>query len=168
MMSRDQTPQLPLGGFSILSTLSQSLSFHSSLKSFISSRAPDVASRLSDQAPCGERASPSRIVRARILNRNVAVVSSHPMCEDILKVGSGGHQNSVETAEWGQTISSNTFVVRLAYLQLMFDFFLLPNILLIDQPDHYSKQKSWDKQLSLLLADTSRTSRGITNNHFNA
>lgn len=168
MMSGDQTPQLPLGDFSILSTLSQSLSFHSSPESFISSQGRDAASRLSDQVLREEGASPSRIVRARILNRNVAVVSSHQMCEDILKVGSGEHQNSVAAAVRGQMITPDTFAVRPAYLQLMSDFFPPPNILLMDQPDHHSKRKLWDEQLSSLPADTSGTIREIANDHFNA
>ncbi|KAG9237304.1 cytochrome P450 [Amylocarpus encephaloides] len=156
-MSGDQTPQLPLGDFSLLSTLSQSLSFHSSPESFISSRAPR------EEGP-----SPSRIARARILNRNVAVVSSHQICEDILKVGSGEHQNSVTAAQRGQTVSPDTFASRPAYLQLMSDFFPSPNILLVDQPDHLSKRKSWDEQLSSFPADSSRTIRGIANDHFSA
>ena len=166
MMSGDQTPQLPLGNFSILSTLSQSLSFHSSPESFISSRARDAALLLSDQAPRQEGASPSRIVRARILNRNVAVVSSHQICEDVLKVGNGERQNSVTAAIQGQTIGPDTFAVRPAYLQLMSDFFPPPNILLIDQPDHYSKRKSWEEQLSSLPVDNSQTVHAIANDHF--
>ncbi|KAG9241426.1 cytochrome P450 [Calycina marina] len=165
-MATDQTPQLPHGGFSILSTLSQSLSFHSSPESFISSRARDAALRLSDQAPREEGASPPRIVRARILNRNVAVVSSYQICEDVLKVGSGERQNSVTAAIPGQTIGPNTFAVQSAYLQLMSDFFPPPNILLIDQPDHHSKRHSWEEQLSFLLADTCQTIHTITNDHF--
>ncbi|KAG9239921.1 cytochrome P450, partial [Calycina marina] len=160
MMSGDQTPQLPLGGFSTLSTLSQSLSFHSSPESFISSRARDAAPGLSGEA------SPSWIVRARILNRDVAVVSSHQICEDVLKVGSGERQNSVTAAIPGQTISPDTFAVRPAYLQLMSDFFPPPNILLIDQPHHQSKRKIWEEQLSCLLADTSQEIRTIANDHF--
>lgn len=168
MMSGGQTPRLPLGDFSILSTLSQSLSFHSSPELFIASRARDAASRLSDQAPREGGASSSWIVRARILNRNVAVVSSHQICQDVLKVGSGEHQNSVTAAIQGQTIGPDTFAVRPAYLQLMSDFFPPPNILLIDQPDHHSKRKSWEEQLSSLPTDTSKTIRDIANDHFSS
>lgn len=166
MMSGDQTPQLPPGDFSLLSTLSQSLSFHSSPESFISSRARDAASRLSGQVPQEEGALPSRIVRARVLNRNVAIVSSHQICEDVLKVANGERQNSVTAAIQGQTIGQDTFAVRPAYLQLMSDFFPTPNILLIDQPSHRSKRESWEEQLLFLPGDTSQTIHAIANNHF--
>ena len=166
MMTGDQTPQLPPGNFSILSTLSQSLSFHSSPESFVSSRAQDAASRLANEDPRVKGASPMCIVRAKILNRNVAIVSSHQICEDVLKVGDGERQQSVTAAIQGQTVGPGTFAVRPAYFQLMSDFFPPPNILLIDQPNHCSKRKSWEEQLSSIVADTSPKIHAIANDHF--
>ena len=165
-MSENQVPQLPSGDFSILSTLSQSLAFHSSPESFISSRAQAAASRRAEQAANEEVASPSKIIRARILGRNVAVVSSHQICEDILKAGSGEHQSSVTATNKDQTISETTFTARSAYFQLMSDFFPAPNILLLDKPEHHSKRKSWEDQLSCLPADTSQTIRQMADDHF--
>lgn len=164
-MSRDQTPQLPRGDFSALSTLSQSLSFHSSPESFISSRAQHAIP--SDQARGEEWGSSMPwIFRARILNRNVAVISSHQFCKDVLKVGSEDHQDSIVAAERGKTLGPATFAVRPAYLQLMSDFFPAPNLLLMDRPDHDAKRKLWDEQLSSLPADTSATIHGIAQDHF--
>lgn len=166
MMSGSQTPQLPVGDSSILSTFSQSFSFHSSPESFISSRVQNEATRLSDQDPREGESSPSWIVRARILKRNVAVVSSYRICKDVLKVASGEQQNSVKAAIQGQSICPDTFAVQPAYLQLMSDFFPPPNILLIDQPEHHYKRKLWEEQLSSLPADASQTIRDIAGNHF--
>lgn len=166
-MFKDQAPQLPPGDFSALSTLSQSLSFHSSPESFISSRTRHAASRASDHAQDeGEASSIPRIIRARILNRNVAVVAPSQLCEDVLKVGSGESQNSIRAAIQGETIGRDTFAVRPAYHQLMSDFFPPPNILLIDLPDHDAKRQSWEEQLSSLPADASGTIRDIANDHF--
>ncbi|PVH75138.1 cytochrome P450 [Cadophora sp. DSE1049] len=164
-MSGNQIPQLPSGDFSILSTLSQSLAFHSSPESFISSRAQAAASRRSEQVPDEEGDSPARIIRARILGRNVAVVSSHQICEDILKAGSGEHQNSITAASQGQQIGAHTFATRPAYLQLMSDFFPAPNILLLDQPEHHPKRRSWEEQISSLPSETSQTIRRMANDH---
>lgn len=166
-MPEDQVPQLPPGDFSAFSTLSQSLSFHSSPESFISSRAQLAAVRPSDQAQSDEKASSIPwIVRARILNRNVAVISSHRFCEDVLNFGIDGRQNSFKAAKEGEKIGPETFAVRPAYLQLMSDFFPPPNILLIDVPDHNVKRKMWDEQLSSLPADTSATICDIARDHF--
>lgn len=165
----DHAPQLPPGDFSVLSTLSQSLSFHSSPESFISSRAQEAASRLQDQDE-GKKEGlvTSSIVRARILNRNVAIISSHQFCEDVLKLGNAERQHSIKPAKDGETIGPDTFAVQPAYFQLMADFFPPPNILLIDSPYHHAKRKSWDEQLSSLPADTSKEIRSIANDHFSS
>ena len=167
-MPEDQTPQLPSGDFSILSSLSQSLAFHSSPESFISSRAQAAAPRRAEQIANEEVTCSSKIIRARILGRNVAVVSSHQICEDIMKAGSGELQSSVTAAEKDQTISETTFTARSAYFQLMSDFFPAPNILLLDRPEHHSKRTSWEDQLSFLPADTSQTVRQMADDHFSS
>ncbi|KAH7381005.1 cytochrome P450 [Cadophora sp. MPI-SDFR-AT-0126] len=164
-MSDDQIPRLASGDFSILSTLSQSLAFHSSPESFISSRA-QAAARRSEEDKDEEGDTSSRIIRARILGRNIAVVSSYQICEDILKASSGEYQDSVIAAKAGQTISEDTFAARPAYLQLMSDFFPAPNILLLDHPDHLPKRRSWEEQIWQLPLETSQTILRMANDHF--
>ena len=83
-------------------------------------------------------------------------------------MGSGEYQDSVTAAVRGQTIGSDTFAARPAYLQLMSDFFPAPNILLIDHPDHDSKRQAWEEQLSSLPADTSERIRGMASDHFSS
>lgn len=165
-MSENLSPQLPLGDFSAFSTLSQSLSFHSSPESFISSRARDASLRLSQQAPSGTEASPSWTAHAKILNRNVAVLASHQMCEHVLKVGSGEHQTSITAAAREQKLGLDTFAVRPAYHQLMSDFFPSPNLLLVDHPDHLPKRKLWEEHLSALSVDSSQAIQEIADGHF--
>lgn len=163
MPRANQAPQLPPGDFSALSTLSQSLSFHSSPESFIFSRARHAASTGTHQAQRKDGASP--IVRARILNRNVAIVSSHQFCEDVLKLGHAENQNSITAASNEETVGPDTFAVQPAYFQLMADFFPPPNILLVDSHAHLTKRRLWDDQLSSLPADASGDIRNIANDH---
>lgn len=163
MLRVNQEPELPSGDFSALSTLSQSLSFHSSPASFITSRAVNTPSSGIHQAQGNGRASP--IVRARILNRNVAIVSSHEFCEAVLKLGSGENQSSIRAANSEETVGPDTFAVQPAYFQLMADFFPPPNILLVDSLAHMAKRRLWDDQLSSLPTDASGEIRHIANDH---
>ena len=166
-MSRQLAPQLPQGDFSALSTLSQSLSFHSSPESFISSRIQHAASQTTEHEQAASRQKP-QVVRARILNRNVAVVSSHQLCTDILRAGSGEPQSTVTAAKTGELIGPRTFTARPAYHELMSDFFPAPNILLEDLPEHEAKRKAWDEQLSSFPADNSALIQDIIKDHINS
>lgn len=166
-MPENMLPRLPQGDSSLISALSQSLSFHSSPESFISTRARNTAALHSSNA-AGKEETASQIptvVRARILNRNVAVVSSHRLCEDILRVGNGEPQKTVTAITMGEMIGPNTFAIRPAYHELMSDFFPPPNILLLDSPDHAAKRKAWDEQLSSIPSETSIEVQEIVDDH---
>lgn len=165
-MSKDLQPQLPQGEFSVLSTLSQSLSFHSSPESFISSRIQHAAIQKADQHEGQAEARPApQVVRARILGRNVAVVSSHRLCKDILGVGSGESQTTVAAAVPGETIGPTTFVAQPAYKELMADFFPPPNILLEDLPSHEQKRTAWNEHLEPFTEDSTSAIRQIVVKH---
>ncbi len=159
-------PELPPGDFSMLSTLSQSMAFHSSPESFVSSRTKNIPSSSTNQPSDGKTSTtlPS-IVRARILNRNVAVVSSHQFCKDVLEAETGRSQDSFKTAS-GEPPGSNTFSVNAAYEQLMSDFFPPPNILLLDRSTHDEHRKLWHKQLSSFPADVSSIIHDLAKAHF--
>ncbi|KAK5150233.1 hypothetical protein LTR04_006856 [Oleoguttula sp. CCFEE 6159] len=167
-MDTDMEPQLPPGQISALSTLSQSMSFHSSPESFISSRAQNLSSSSTHRPLDGKTSStlPS-IVRARILNRNVAVVSSHQFCKDVLEAESGRRQDSFRLAS-GESVGPTTFTVNAAYSQLMSDFFPSPNILLLDKPVHDGQRTLWNEQLSSLPADVSGTIQSLSRDHFSS
>jgi len=165
-MSKNLQPQLPQGDFSILSTLSQSLSFHSSPESFISSRLQHAAVQKAEQheEQAEGRAAP-QVVRARILGRNVAVVSSHRLCKDILSVGSRDSQTTVTAAAEGETIGPTTFAAQPAYKELMADFFPPPNVLLEDLPSHEEKRNAWNKHLEPFPEDATPVIRQIVTEH---
>ncbi|KAK9384283.1 hypothetical protein V1515DRAFT_624467 [Lipomyces mesembrius] len=111
-MPNNKYPLLPPGGDStIFSTISQSLSFHASPESFLSSR------QITDERATKEIGSnlQSKVVRAKIINRDVAIVSSYRTCEDILKAADGITQSPVIPAQEGEIISRSTFDVQRAY-----------------------------------------------------
>ena len=161
-------PQLPPGDISAISTLSQSFSFHSSPESFISTRAQSLSSKPERDEDQPTSSPLPQIVRARILNRNVAVISSHQICKDVLGFGSGAAQQSFRAATLGESIRPDAFTVNAAYRQLMSDFFPPPNILLVDPPAHVVKRQAWNEQLSSLPVDSASTIRDIANEHFNS
>ena len=152
-------PQLPQGEFSLLSTLSQTLAFHSSPESFISSRAKQVGSQSRDSGD--NQRKTHQVIRARILNRNVAVVSSYRICKDILRAASGLSQDTVWAAQVGESIGKQTFAVQPAYRELMADFFPPPNLLLEDHPNHEAKREIWEAQLSSFPDETEHVIRSI-------
>ena len=162
-MASNQEPQLPQGGYSILSTLSQTLAFHSSPESFISSRLKQIDNP--SIQPITRQQKKPKVVRARILNRNVAVVSSYKLCSHILRAASGLSQDTVRAAKSGETIGNHTFAVRPAYHELMADFFPPPNLLLEDHPSHEAKRSDWEAQLSTFPDDVEQQVREIVLEH---
>ncbi len=131
MSSLPRPPILPHGNPSTLSGLSETFSFHSSPESFITSRV------LAFQASNPTLADSRTPIRARVLNRNVAVISSYDhvrqiLCdEDIaLKVSAGK-----------------------AYEELMEPFFPPPNLLLADPPAHQPMKDVWKSRMRSLHAE---------------
>lgn len=114
-------PQLPLGTSSTVRGLSETFSFHSSPESFITSRI------ISFQDENPEVVKNRDIVRAKVLNRNVAVVSSYTQVQQVLADGDG-------------------FEACAAYDELMKPFFPSPNLLLMDGSDHKDLRKTWEER----------------------
>ena len=162
-MALHKEPQLPQGAYSILSTLSQTLAFHSSPESFISSRVKQISNQPIE--PSHSQQERPKVVRARILNRNVAVVSSYEACRDILRAASGLPQSTVRAAKAGESIDKHTFAVNPAYHELMADFFPPPNLLLEDHPGHEAKRADWEAQLSTFPDDIVEPVRRIVSEY---
>jgi len=162
-MPNSHLPQHLDGDFSTFSTLSQSLSFHSSPESFISSRIQQAVS--SEPGLTASAAAKQRVICARLLNRNVAVVSSYQLCKDVLRAESGESQSTVSSAGLEGKIGPGTFAVRPAYDELMSEFFPPPNLLLEDFPGHAAYRADWDQQLSSFPADVTPLIRDIVKEH---
>lgn len=138
-MDKSGTAQFRSGRNSrAFSSLSQSLSFHASPHSFL---AGDPA--LDRSASLG--AVPN-FVRAKILNRDVTVISSYQHCHEVLHGGTV--KEALVTSRDGSPVSPNTFTVAPAYRELMADFFPRPNVLLLDPPEHESARQKWDSHMA--------------------
>ncbi|KAF2240556.1 cytochrome P450 [Trematosphaeria pertusa] len=137
-------PQLPLGTSSTLRGLSETFSFHASPESFITSRILDfhkehpqlVASRT--------------VIRAKVLNRDVAVVSSHAQISQVLRD------------------ESSQYEACGAYNELMAPFFPSPNLLLTDGAQHRHMRNIWEAKISALRADSVSLVQELTKHHFEA
>jgi cytochrome P450 len=107
-------------------------------------------------------------VRAKILNRNVAVITSYDHCRQILNASDGvasspspSSPGSIVAAHEGQTISQRSFGVLPAYRELMADFFPPPNLLLLDAPDHEGRRRVWNDHMANVCRDASPIIRAI-------
>lgn len=131
MASRPCLPVLPYGNSSTLSGLSETSSFHSSPESFIASRV--IAFQASNPSLADLR-SP---IRAKILNRNVAVISSYCHVRQLLC-----------DEERTSCLSAGE-----AYAELMGPFFPPPNLLLADSPAHAPMKTTWRTRMASLPAE---------------
>lgn len=138
-MSHSQTPVLPYGSPTLLSGISENFSFHSSPENFITARV--LAFQKAHPHLTDSRAP----VRARVLNRNVAVISSYHHVRQIL---------CDETLR--SCLSSS-----LAYDELMAPFFPPPNLLLLDPPDNQSWKETWSRRMATLNDDIRPLIRNI-------
>ncbi|KAA8645257.1 hypothetical protein EYZ11_007788 [Aspergillus tanneri] len=152
-MEEAHVPQFcPGRGPTLLSTFSQSLSFHASPQSFL--LAPDLTD------PTHPRGTTPNFVRAKILNRDVAVISSYRHCQEILyatgeeESSSQPHRDNLVSDRIGGKINPGVFTVGPAYRELMVDFFPAPNLLLLDSPRHQPTRQRWDKHMALMAAHT--------------
>ncbi|KAL8833657.1 MAG: hypothetical protein Q9170_004143 [Blastenia crenularia] len=116
-----QTPVLPYGSPTTISGLSENFSFHSSPENFITARV------LAFQKAHPHLADSRIPIRAKVLNRNVAVISSYDHVRRLLC-------DETMTA----CLSSSQ-----AYDELMAPFFPPPNLLLLDPPDHQDHKQMW-------------------------
>lgn len=121
----------------VLSTFSQSKSFHDSPQLFLGYD--------------NTRKNVPNFVRAKILNRDVIVVSSYKHCRDVLQATTEGANSELIAERDSDSLSEETFTVSPAYHELMADFFPPPNILLLDAPEHRHARQKWDKCMDDVL-----------------
>ena len=145
MASKPQLPILPHGSPTTLSGLSETFSFHSSPESFITSRV--LAFR--DSHP--DSADSRTPIRAKVLNRNVAVISSYDQVKQVLC------RSSDNTADFGASQ---------AYDELMAPFFPAPNLLLSDPPVHAPMKKTWVSRMESLPENSHNLVQGWVYEHF--
>lgn len=150
-MNETSGPQLPPGGeSSTLSTISQSLSFHTSPHLFLTGSKTDLDAPTKETRPLA--------LRAKILNRNVAIMVSFHHCKKMLAVQesrSQSEENCILTTKDGQEATRTSFGVLPAYRQLMVDFFPQPNLLLLDAPDHKAHRDIWNESMVRICHDSS-------------
>jgi cytochrome P450 len=119
-------PQLPLGSSSTLRGFAESFSFHNSPESFITLRI------LAFQKEHPEAVENRAIVCAKVLNRNVAIVSSHAQIHQVLGQDAAGYEAGG------------------AYAELMAPFFPSPNLLLTDGDKHAYMRQTWEARMKRL------------------
>lgn len=119
------SPQVPPGTSSLLSGATDNLSFHSSPESFLASQV------LKHHKDHPEAVNKRQAVRAKILNRNVIILSSYHHIQQVLDPANG--YNGDQPA----------FVATSAYDQLMSPFFPPSNLLLNDGPSHQHMKNTW-------------------------
>ncbi|KAJ9603878.1 hypothetical protein H2200_011400 [Cladophialophora chaetospira] len=147
----------------MVSRIQQSLSFHDSPESFISSRLQQLSVSDAGSLPSPER--PQSIVKASILNRNVHIISSYRLCKAILNgnVTAGSDLDRDEDDHTAVMISTTgdvdddqpVFVAEPAYKQFMSAFFPGPNILLQDGPRHTSSKERWKRRMDDVVSEMS-------------
>jgi cytochrome P450 len=161
----------------VFTTINQSLSFHSSPESFISSRLQDLA--LSDPDLLPSAADNNKIVLASILNRKVHIVPSYRLCRDILDASSSPSPITLrsssttpaitgpsdEDAGKRKSLDGDTLVAGPAYRQLMSDWFPPPNLLLEDGRMHATHKQAWNDQLATFPFDNTPRIRQIAEKH---
>ena len=125
MTSQPRLPVLPRGSPTTIRGLSETFSFHSSPEAFITSRL------LAFQASHPSLANSRVPIRAKVLNRNVAVISSYHHVEQILR------------ENW----EDSSFSASEAYDELMAPFFPPPNLLLTDPPNHEYMKEAWKSRM---------------------
>ncbi|KAL2048373.1 hypothetical protein N7G274_000284 [Stereocaulon virgatum] len=121
MASQPRLPVLPHGSPTTLSGLAETFSFHSSPEAFITSRV------LAFQSSHPDLADSRTPIRAKVLNRNIAVISSYDHAEQLLC-----EEHLAASLSAGK-----------AYDDLMAPFFPPPNILLADPPAHQPMKHAW-------------------------
>ncbi|KAL9013298.1 MAG: hypothetical protein Q9173_002009 [Seirophora scorigena] len=123
-----QEPLLPYGSPSVLSGIAENFAFHSSPESFITARS------LAFQKAHPQLANSRIPIRAKVLNRDVAVISSYDhVC---------------------QILCDETIALRLsssqAYDELMAPFFPPPNLLLLDPPEQWERKNAWTERIATI------------------
>lgn len=159
-MDQTRAPKLPAGGKSSrLSTISQSLSFHASPHSFLNASWTDPDATPESSVPLA--------MRARILNRDVAIIVSYLHCREMLDAQESS-QSSIVAAQVGQKLGPSSFGILPAYKELMADFFPQPNLLLLDAPGHKPRREAWEDHMANVKRDSSTMCREIAEHEISA
>lgn len=125
-MTEKPPPTLPVGNAGTFSGITDNFSFHASPESFLS----NYALRYQQDHP--EDASKRLPIRAKILNRNVVVVSSYQQIKQILDVDSDDQEHP-------------SYSANASYKLLMDQFFPPPNLLLTDGCPHAKMKSEWSQ-----------------------
>ncbi|KAK0507812.1 hypothetical protein JMJ35_009701 [Cladonia borealis] len=144
MTSQPRLPILPYGSPTTLSGLSETFTFHASPEAFITSRV------LAFQASNASLADSRTPVRAKVLNRNIAVVSSYDHIKHLLC----------------DEANTSKLSAGKAYDDLMAPFFPPPNLLLADGPSHQPKKDTWVSRIASLPAETQSLVQETLFSHF--
>ncbi|KAL8840158.1 MAG: hypothetical protein Q9176_004006 [Flavoplaca citrina] len=139
-----QSPRLPYGSPTTLSGISENFALHSSLESFITART------LAFQKAHPHLADARSPIRAKVLNRDVAILSSYDHVQQILC-----NESITSFVSSGQ-----------AYDELMAPFFPPPNLLLLDPPDHQKRKEVWLERIRSLDVDMRTAVRHCVCEHF--
>ena len=141
-----EIPVLPYGSSSTLSGLSETFAFHASPERFITAR---VVQFRSSHPELAESRFP---IRAKILKRNVAVISSYSHVKRVLC-----------ELEISELLSASK-----AYDELMAPFFPPPNLLLTDPPEHGREKSRWLTFMHERLSNVGEKIENIMLSHFAA
>ena len=144
MTSQLRLPVLPYGSPTTLSGLSETFSFHASPEAFITSRV------LAFQASNASLADSRTPIRAKVLNRNIAVISSYDHIKQLL---------------WDEANTSGLSAGK-AYDDLMAPFFPPPNLLLADGPSHQLPKDAWVSRMASLPAEIQSLVQETLLSHF--
>ena len=144
MASQARLPVLPYGSPTSLSGLSETFSFHASPEAFITSRV------LAFQASNASLADSRTPIHAKVLNRNIAVVSSYDHIKQLLC-----DEATISRLSAGK-----------AYDDLMAPFFPAPNLLLADAPSHQPMKDAWVSRMASLPAQIQLIVQETVHSHF--
>lgn len=133
-MTSKPPPTLPVGNAGTFSGITDNFSFHASPESFLS----NYALRYQQDHP--EHASKRLPIRAKILNRNVVVVSAYRQIIQVLDA----EQDNQEHPSYSANAS---------YKLLMDQFFPPPNLLLTDGCPHAKMKSEWSQYALNLETD---------------
>ncbi|KAG9251100.1 cytochrome P450 [Emericellopsis atlantica] len=127
-----QEPQLAYSPAKASNVLAQTTAFHASPEAFIASCVRDFQSRAPDVVKS------RTAVHAKVLNRNVAVISSHAQVKHILA--------RPDTKD-DKDADNPSLVATGAYKQFLADFFPGPNLLLSDGVAHSDMREAWAQRM---------------------
>ena len=119
------SPQIPSGTSSLLSGASENLTFHKSPESFLASKI------LQHHKDHPESIQKREAIRAKILNRDVVILSSYHHIRQVLDPPEDGEGKEPP------------FVAVQPYDDLMTPFFPPPNLLLSDGQAHHTTKSVW-------------------------